>query len=270
MDHTDQHSRLGCAGAALLCVTGLYLLLAVGPLAGLFFYAPLNEVFTREAFEEVGRCMLLTLRTSAIATGLAIALGLPAAVCLARFEFRGKQVMNALLELPISLPPLVMGVALILMWGRRGLLGHYLHEAGVELSFTPSAIVIAQFVVASPFFVRIAKTAIEQVPRSLESASRVLGAGPLRTYAKITLPLAGRGLLAASLTTWARAMGEFGATILFAGSFAGRTQTMPLAIFINMQFDVKTAVGMSILMLGFSTLAFVAAHVGLNRAAPAS
>jgi len=251
---------------ALLGLTTLYLLLAVGPLAGLFLYVPLTAVVSREALAEVSTSLWLTLRSSVIATGLSIVLGLPAAVCLARLQFRGKQVVNALVELPIALPPLVMGVALILTWGRRGLLGHYLAEAGWPLSFTPAAIVIAQFVVASPFFVRIAKTAIEQVPRALEEASRTLGEGPLRTYCRVTLPLAGRGLFTAALTCWARAMSEFGATVLFAGNFPGRTQTLPTAIFMAMQFDVSKAVGMALLMLGFSALAFVVAQVSLNSA----
>jgi molybdate transport system permease protein len=159
-----------------------------------------------------------------------------------------------------------MGVALILTWGRRGLLGHHLAQAGHPLSFTPAAIVIAQFVVASPFLVRIAKAAIEQVPIALEQASLTLGAGPIRTYALVTLPLAARGLLTAVLTCWARAMGEFGATVLFAGNFPGRTQTLPVAIFMTMQFDVDKAVGMALLMLGFSALAFVVAQMSLSSA----
>ena len=257
---------LGFAGIVLLGLTTLYLLAAVGPLAGLFFYAPLTTVFGREALEEVNRSLWLTLRSSLVATGLAVLLGLPTAVCLARLQFRGKQLANALVELPIALPPLVMGVALILTWGRRGVLGHYLAEAGYPLSFTPTAIVIAQFVVASPFFVRIAKTAIEQVPASLEQASLILGASRFRTYLRITLPLAGRGLLTGVLTCWARAMSEFGATVLFAGNFPGRTQTLPTSIFMAMQFDVEKAVGMALLMLAFSTLSFVVAQMCLSGA----
>lgn len=262
----SERRPLGWAGIALLGLATLYLLAAVGPLAGLFFYAPLTAVFGREALNEVSRSLWLSLRSSVIATGFSVLLGLPTAVCLARLEFRGKHFMNALVELPIALPPLVMGVALILTWGRRGLLGHYLAQAGHPLSFTPAAIVIAQFVVASPFLVRIAKAAIEQVPIALEQASLTLGAGPIRTYALVTLPLAARGLLTAVLTCWARAMGEFGATVLFAGNFPGRTQTLPVAIFMTMQFDVDKAVGMALLMLGFSALAFVVAQMSLSSA----
>jgi molybdate transport system permease protein len=262
----DERRPLGSAGVVLLTVCTLYLLLAVGPLAGLFFYAPLHAVFTHEALQEVNRSLWLTFRSSVIATGLAVLLGLPTAICLARLDFRGKHVVNALVELPIALPPLVLGVGLILMWGRRGILGHFLADAGHPLSFTPTAIVISQFVVASPFLVRIAKAAIEQVPRSLEQASLVLGVGPLATYARVTLPLAGKGLLSAALTCWARAMGEFGATILFAGNFPGRTQTLPIAIFMSMQFNIDQAIGMAIIMLAFSVFAFVVAQTSLSRA----
>lgn len=257
---------LGFAGILLLGLTTLYLLAAVGPLGGLFFYAPLTRVFGHETLVEMSRSLWLSLRSSVIAIALAVFFGLPTAICLARIEFRWKQVANALVELPIALPPLVMGVALILTWGRRGILGHYLAEAGYPLSFTPAAIIIAQFVVASPFFVRIAKASIEQVPRSLEQASLILGASRLQTYLRVTLPLARKGLLTAILTCWARAMSEFGATVLFAGNFPGRTQTLPTAIFMAMQFDLEKAIGMALLMLAFSAFSFVVAQVCLSGA----
>jgi molybdate transport system permease protein len=250
----------------LIGLAVVYLLLAVGPLVGLFLYAPLADIMTQETRTVVWRALALTLRSSVVATAAAVLLGLPAAVCLARLEFRGKNILNALIEVPIALPPVVMGVALLLTWGRRGLVGQVLTDYGVPLSFTSTAVVIAQFVVASPYFVRIAKTAIGEVPRALEDASMSLGAGPLRTYLKVTLPLARTGVLAAIVTCWARAMGEFGATILFAGNFPGRTQTLPLAIFTTMQYDLGAAIALALVMLGFSLVAFVAAQVGLNAA----
>ncbi len=261
-EHTVHLDR-GLAGAVLLGIATLYVILAVGPLAGLFFYAPLHRVLSPAAVEEFRRTLALTLHASVLSTGFAILLGLPTALCLARVPFRGKRVMNSLIELPIALPPLVMGVALILVWGRRGVLGHYLADAGHPLSFTFLAVVIAQFVVSSPFLVRIAKAAIEQVPRSLEEAAWTLGYSRLATYRLVTLPLARSGILAGILTCWARAMGEFGATVLFAGSFPGRTQTAPLAIFSLMQSDVDTAVGLALIMLLFSVFAFGVAQWGL-------
>jgi molybdate transport system permease protein len=257
--------QLGATGTVLLVLTGLFLLLAVGPLLGLFLYAPLPHVLRGMLQEEAWEALLLTLQTSAIAVALSVVLGLPAAVCLARANFRGKAVLNALVELPIALPPLVLGVALILVWGRQGLLGHYLAAAGHPISFTALAVVIAQFVVASPFFVRIAKTAIEQVPTALEDASVTLGRSLPATLVLVTLPLAGRGLLSALITCWARAMSEFGATILFAGCFPGRTQTAPTAIFTLMQHDIEGAVGLAMTMMVFSGIAFMVAQVGLRR-----
>jgi molybdate transport system permease protein len=256
--------RLRAGAVMLMGLTALFVLLAVGPLLGLFFYAPLHTVLRALATEEVWQALLLTLKSSLLAVVLSVVLGLPAALCLARVSFRGKTLVNALVELPIALPPLVLGVALILVWGRQGILGHYLARAGHPLSFTAAAVVIAQFVVASPFFVRIAKAAIEQVPASLEEASITLGRSLPATFALVTLPLAGRGILTAVVTCWARAMSEFGATILFAGCFPGRTQTAPSAIFSLMQHDMEGAVALALVMLVFSGLAFVAAQVGVR------
>lgn len=253
------------ASRALLALTALYLALAIGPLAGLLFHQRLGALLTPEAREVVVSALGLTLKSSVIATLFSCLLGTPAALCLARVEFRGRELANALVDLPISLPPLVLGVALLLTWGRQGLLGRYFALMGLPLSFTFLAVVIAQFVVASPYFVRIAKTAIEQVPRSLEEASACLGAGPARTWLRVTLPLARRGLVAAVVTCWARAMGEFGATVLFAGNVEGRTQTMPLAVFTTAQYDINSSIALSLIMVIFSLAAFVVAQVGLRR-----
>jgi molybdate transport system permease protein len=253
----------------LLALTALFLLLAVGPLLGLFFYAPLHTVLGALAMEEAWEALLITLRGSLLALLLSVVFGLPAALCLARVDFRGKALVNALVELPIALPPIVLGVALILVWGRKGILGHFLADADHPLSFTFTAVVMAQFVVASPFFVRIAKAAIEQVPASLEEASITLGRSLPATFLLVTLPLAGRGILTAVVTCWARAMSEFGATIMFAGSLPGRTQTVPSAIFTLMQHDIEGAVGLALVMLVFTGLAFVLAQVGVRHAGAA-
>lgn len=257
--------RLGFSRYILLGLTAAFVLAAVGPLLGLFVYAPLSRVLHGILLEEAWEALLLTVVTSTVAVGIAVALGLPAAICLARVPFRGKTIVNALLELPIALPPLVLGVALILVWGRQGLLGKYLTAAGHPISFTVVAVVMAQFVVAAPFFVRIAKAAIEQVPASLEEASVTLGRSLPQTLFLVTLPLAGRGLLSALITCWARAMSEFGATILFAGCFPGRTQTAPTAIFSLMQHDIDGAIGLALVMLVLSVLAFVVAQVGVRH-----
>lgn len=249
----------------LLGTTILFLLLVVGPLAGLFVRAPLGQMKQILLSSEIHEALTLTLRSSILAVLLSVLLGLPAAVCLARLSFRGKGLLNGLVELPIALPPLVLGVALLLVWGRQGILGRYLAEAGHPLSFTFAAVVISQFVVASPFFVRIAKTALEQVPQSLEEASATLGRSTFMTYLLVTLPLAGRGLLSAALTAWARALGEFGATVLFAGSFPGRTQTAPLTIFSLMQANINGAVALALIMVLLSVVAFLLAQAAVSR-----
>lgn len=261
----SQQEKHNTAAIVLIILTALFLMVAVGPLLGLFVYAPPHTLLAALAVEEAREALWLTLRGSLLAVGLALVFGLPTAVCLARVNFRGKMLINALVELPIALPPLVMGVALILIWGRKGLLGHYLAEAGYPLSYTWMAVVIAQFVVAAPYFVRIAKAAIEQVPVSLEEASMTLGRSLPATFGLVTLPLAGRGILTAIVTCWARAMSEFGATVIFAGAFPGRTQTAPTAIFTLMQHEIEAAVALAVVMLVFSGLAFVLAQVGVGR-----
>lgn len=252
----------------LVAVTGVFLTLTAAPLLGLFAYAPCSMVFCPATVVILRKTLALTVSSSLIATLAAVVVGLPTALCLARLSFRGRTVANALVELPISLPPLVLGVALLLVWGRRGVIGSWLSSYGYHLSFTFTAVIIAQFVVAAPFFVRIAKAAIEQVPVSLEEASRTLGRGPVGTYLRVTLPLAQRGVLAGIITCWARAMSEFGATIMFAGNFPGRTQTVPLAIFSTMQYDTVTSVSLSIFMLAFSACTFVLAQMLLSRRVP--
>jgi molybdate transport system permease protein len=262
---TDGASTRG--GFLLLGLALVYVLLVVGPLLGLLIYAPLRGMPGGHALAAFRDTLWLTLSTSAASTLLAVVLGLPTAMCLARLEFPGKRLVNALVELPIALPPLVMGVALILVWGRKGLIGEALGQAGLPpITFTTSAVVIAQFVVSSPFLVRIARIAIERVPLSLEEASLTLGRGRLGTYLHVTLPIARNGLLSGVVTAWARAMGEFGATFLFAGNFPGRTQTIPLAIFTSMQSDVNAAIGLGLIMSFFSLGSFLLAWRVLERA----
>lgn len=257
--------RLSWGSVALMSVAGLYLLLVIGPLLALLLLAP-GQSFTSASLWSVFRStMWLTAWTSLAATALAFVLGLPTALCLARVDFPGKKFVNALVELPVALPPLVLGVALLVVWGRKGVVGQYLAEAGSPLSFTSAAVVIAQFVVASPFFVRIARVAIERVPRTVEEASLTLGVGKLETYLRVTLPMARNGILNAAVTCCARAMGEFGATFFFAGNFPGRTQTIPLAIFTTMQCDVSASIGLAVIMAVFSLVAFVLAWHWLGR-----
>jgi molybdate transport system permease protein len=177
----------------------------------------------------------LSLATTAGSVALTVAIGLPLAVVLARRSFRLKWLVEAIVDLPIVLPPSVAGLALLLVLGRRGLLGDALGDAGLEVAFTTVAVVLAQTFVAAPFFVRSARAGIAAVSRDLEDAARVDGASEAQLFRMITVPLASASLAAGLVMTWARALGEFGATIMFAGNFEGRTQTLPLVVYSEFQ-----------------------------------
>jgi molybdate transport system permease protein len=218
-------------GAGLYLLVGasvLFLAILAAPLAALYVKAPKDFLILLRCCYLVGSALKLTLYTSIIATFFAFLLGLPVAYVLARMDFRGKQVMDAIVELPLTLPPIVLGVGLLFLLGRQGILGKPL---GLQISFTTVAVVIAQFIVSSPFFIRMMKAGLEAVPIQLENASLSLGASRWRTFFRVTLPLCKGSLVGGLAMTWARAVGEFGATLMFAGNFQGRTQTAPLAIY---------------------------------------
>jgi molybdate transport system permease protein len=183
----------------------------------------------------VADALLLSLITTAASLVLAVALGTPLAFALARRRFRGATLVEALVDLPIVLPPAVAGLALLLLLGRRGWLGEPLAALGIGLPFTTIAVVLAQTFVAAPFFVRAARTGFAGVDRDLEDAARVDGATEAGVIRHVTLPLAASALGAGLVMTWARALGEFGATIMFAGNVAGRTQTLPLVVYGEFQ-----------------------------------
>jgi len=207
----------------------------------LFLAVPLGALVWRAA--ETGRALepgtvatlrqalALTLLTSLAALAAVVVFGTPLAYLLARRRFPGWRVVDTLVDLPIVLPPAVAGIALLMAFGRRGVVGSWLAEAGVTIPFTPLAVVLAQAFVAAPFFVRAAKGGFARVDRELEEAAADLGASPASVFWRVTFPLARPGLAAGATLAWARALGEFGATILFAGNLPGRTQTMALAIY---------------------------------------
>ncbi|MBI5034232.1 MAG: molybdate ABC transporter permease subunit [Chloroflexi bacterium] len=191
----------------------------------------------------------LSLFTATLSALLAIVIGTPVAYFLAREDFRGKAIVDALIDVPMVLPPAVAGLALLMAFGRRGLLGPTLASFGIELPFTTAAVVIAETFVAAPFYVRAAKAGFASVDRGLEQMSALLGVSDLRTFWRITLPLAAPSLFGGILMTWARALGEFGATIMFAGNFQGRTQTMPLAIYIGLESNLDSALALSVILI---------------------
>ncbi|GMA14310.1 molybdate transport system permease protein [Deinococcus metallilatus] len=201
----------------------------------------------------------VSLWTTATTLGLTVLLVTPVAYLLARFEFPGKAVLDTLLDLPIVLPPVVAGVGLLLTFGRSGLLGPPLELAGISLAFSPAAVVLAQLFTSAPFYLRTARAGFMAVDREVEQAALTDGADRLRVFRFITWPLAFPFLLEGLVLTWARALGEFGATILFAGSLPGRTRTITLAIYSALESDLAPALVLSAVMvlLAFAVLLFV-------------
>jgi molybdate transport system permease protein len=185
----------------------------------------------------------------------------------ARHDYRGKVIVDTLTDLPIVLPPAVAGIALLMAFGRRGVVGQYLDLFGIHIAFTTLAVVLAQVFVASPFYIRQAKASFEAVDRLYEDAARTLGASRWTVALRITIPLAWGGLISGAILSFARALGEFGATIMFAGNFQGRTQTMPLAIYTTMQGDLDAAISLAIILVLISFAVIAAVKVVTRRSA---
>ena len=231
---------LGLLAAAV--VTGAFLLL---PLVAIFTRVPLTTLFDQLSTGVVTDALVVSVKTTLVAQALILLFGTPTAYLLATRRFPGRALCITLVELPLVLPPAVAGIGLLAAFGRVGLLGSTLDTFGVQIPFTQTAVVLAVAFVASPLYVRQAIAAFEAVDPTLVDASRTLGASPARTFWRIALPLASGGLAAGAALAFARGLGEFGATIMFAGSFQGVTQTLPLAIYAQFEsnFDVALAIG---------------------------
>ncbi|MBI4503751.1 MAG: molybdate ABC transporter permease subunit [Gemmatimonadetes bacterium] len=241
--------------AAILAV-GLLLCLVALPLLSLLVKLPPAELWRRLREPMVLSALRLSAVTSLGATVAVVVLGLPVAFLLATKEFRGKRVIETMVELPIVLPPTVAGVGLLLAFGRSGLAGGALQALGITLPFTTLAVVVAQVFVSVPFFVSSAAAGFASVDRRYLDAAATLRAPPAYRFFRVSLPLALPSVLAGAAMSWARALGEFGATITFAGNLLGRTQTMPLAVYTALQTDVDAAVALSVLLviLSFTVL----------------
>lgn len=226
------------------------------PIVALFTEAPLGDVPHLLGEPAVRHTLVVTARTNAVANLLIIVLGTPAAWFLATRGFRGRALVITLVELPLVLPPAVAGIGLLAAFGAGGLLGGDLRRAGIVLPFTEWAVVLAVTFVASPFYLRQAIASFGAVDADLLAAARTLGASPARTFARIALPLAASGLAAGWVLAFARGVGEFGATIVFAGNVEGRTQTLPLAIYqaLESNFDVALTLGILLVVLSAGTL----------------
>ena len=252
----------GFAVAALALLAGFISL----PLLSLVIWT-VNEGSWRAMGSPVALdALLLSVRTTAITMAIILVVGTPAAFVLARVEFPGKRMINTLVDIPAVLPPSAAGIALLLAFGRMGLIGEHLRVLGIELSFTTAAVVLAELFVATHFYVRQAASGFERVDRNVEEAALVDGAGRVGVFSKVTIPLVFPALVAGAVTAWARALGEFGGTIIFAGSFRGVTQTMPLAIYSTLESDFDAAVALAVLVLGFSFVVILAARFFTRKA----
>ncbi|MBV9582967.1 MAG: molybdate ABC transporter permease subunit [Chloroflexi bacterium] len=253
-----------------VAVSSLLVLFLVLPMVGLVLRAANSGRF----FDSLGKpivvqALRLSLETTVLVMLLSLGMGSPLALLLARRNFHGKILVDTLIDLPIVLPPAVAGLALLLTFGRNGLLGAQLEAFGIELPFTTAAVVMASLFVAAPFYVRAARSGFLVVPPELEEAARLEGATEWQVFRYVTMPVAAPALFGGAVLCWARALGEFGATIMFAGSLIGRTQTMPLAIYSALETDLDAAVALSVLLLAISFVLLMAARGWLRRATEA-
>lgn len=219
------------------------------PMFALFFRS-MDEGFFAYAFsEESAKALRLSLMTSTVTTIVTILFGTPFAFMLARWKFRMKSWIELFIDLPIVLPPSVAGLVLLIAFGRRGMFGSALNLLGVSLPFTTAAVVLAQTFVAAPLFVRSARVGFAAIDKPLEEAAHVEGANQWQLFYEVMFPLAGRALLSGAILTWTRALGEFGATILFAGNLEGVTQTMPMAIYLGFERNLGIALALSVVLV---------------------
>jgi molybdate transport system permease protein len=253
----------GLAVGALSLLAGFIAL----PILSLVIWTVSNSAWQEMTSPAAVDALLLSARTTAISMFIILLVGTPAAYVLARYDFPGKRIVNTLVDLPAVLPPSAAGIALLLAFGRVGLIGEQLTAFGITISFTTAAVVLAELFVATHFYVRQATVGFGQIERAIEEAALVDGGGPITVFLKVTIPLAFPALVAGAVTAWARALGEFGGTIIFAGNVQGVTQTIPLAIFSELERDFDAAVALSVLVLGFAFIVILAARYLTRKAA---
>ena len=261
--------RPDSAGGALGGATGAIYVAFIGlPIVALLVRAAQQENLWNAVTGDLALTALrLSIFTSVVSIAVVVAGGTPFAYLLARSNHWLARVIDGLVELPIVLPPVVAGVAMLMAFGRGGLIGGWLDSAGVDISFTTVAVVFAQVFVAAPFYVRSAKLGFQSVARDYEDVSQTLGVSPISTFWRITLPLAAPSIITGLGLSWARALSEFGATIMFAGNLTGETQTMPLAIMTAMESSggLDSALALSAMLLVVSVLALSALTLGSRR-----
>ncbi|MFI0505608.1 molybdate ABC transporter permease subunit [Streptomyces albogriseolus] len=238
---------------ALLAPALIGLAFLLVPLAALVVRAPWRDLPEQLTSPAVWDALRLSLVCATTATALSLVVGVPLAWLLARTDFPGRSLVRALVTLPLVLPPVVGGVALLLALGRNGIVGRLLDEwFGVTLPFTTAGVVLAETFVALPFLVISVEGTLRAADPRFEEAAATLGASRFTAFRRVTLPLIAPGVAAGAVLAWARALGEFGATITFAGNFPGRTQTMPLAVYLALQNDPAAAIALSLVLLAVS------------------
>jgi molybdate transport system permease protein len=249
-------------GGPLLVLLSLPLLALVTKTTPAAIWLALGQESTRLA-------IALSLRTSTTAVVLVLVFGTPLALLLGRRRPRMVSLLEVLIDLPTVLPPAVAGLALLMAFGRRGLLGGTLTALGIQIPFTTLAVVLAQIFVASPYYIKTAAVGLSGVSRELEQAAALDGATPWRTFRHVIVPLAWHALVGGAALCWARALGEFGATIIFAGNLVGRTQTMPLAVYLGFEMDLSQALTLGAILLGTSCAILLVVRALLRGGQPA-
>ncbi len=246
----------------LIAILVVLAVLFIGiPLAALLFRVPPALLIASLQDPVVLDALVLSLVTASISTLIVIGFGTPVAYINARCRYPGKKIIDTITDLPVVLPPAVAGLALLMAFGRRGLVGQYLNLMGIDVAFTTLAVIMAQVFVASPFYIRQARTSFAGVNRVYEHAARTLGASPLKTFLSITAPLAITGMVSGAVMTFARALGEFGATIMFAGNLQGKTQTIPLAIYGALQGDTNASLALAVILVIISFVVIIVVKI---------
>ncbi|MGK3996552.1 ABC transporter permease [Sorangium sp. So ce1024] len=254
-------ARLRAERVVLASVGAVLVAFLAVPVLALFATATATDVAHGLRHPLVGPALRLSLLTTLASLVLVVVLGTPLAWTLSRARGRLARAVETAVQLPIVIPPAVAGVALLLAFGRRGLLSGWLYPEGWSVTFTTAAVVMAEVFVSAPFFVQAAISAFRRIDAKLLVVARTFGASPLRVFFRVALPIAAPGLVAGAAMSWARSLGEFGATLMFAGNLEGRTQTLPLAIYTALESDLRAAQALSMVLVvvAFALLLFVRA-----------
>jgi len=239
-------------------ITALPLILLITiPIVMLFTRTSLAELVANIGLKTVIQAISVSFKTTLVSVGLIFLLGTPVAYLMGRHQFRYKKALDALIDMPLVLPPSVAGLALLITLGRRGFIGGWLEDLGIKIAFTTFAVVIAQIFIAAPFYVRSASLGFASVDVEIEQAARIDGANRWQIFKFLIVPLSRIAIISGIMMSWARALGEFGATIMFAGNLPGRTQTMPTAIYLGFETDFESALTLSVILVVISFISLL-------------